>query len=79
MISSEVQFFFFVERKANSTIELEKCKIQEKREMLLVSKAEFNYQIFQRNENLLIDPVFSNWVNFIKKAHHKLFLKCKEF
>ena len=28
---------------------------------------------------LPFDPVFSNWVNFIKKVNHKLFSKAKQF
>ena len=38
---------------------------------------EFNYQISQLNKVLPIDPVFSNWVNFNKNVHHKLFYKFK--
>ena len=62
-----------VERKANSTIEQQKCKGHEKRDRLLISKIEIIYQISQRNEsfasemisqrNKSIDPVFSNRVN----------------
>ena len=29
---------------------------------------EFNNQIFHYNKNLPIDPVFSNWVNFIRNV-----------
>ena len=36
-----------VERKANSTIERQQCKGHEKRDRLLKSKLEINYQIFQ--------------------------------
>ena len=41
-----------VKRKANSTIEQHNCKGQEKRDRLLISKMEINYQISQRNKNL---------------------------
>ena len=35
---------------------------------------EFNFQISQRNEKKLpVDPVFINWVNFIKNV---LFINC---
>ena len=37
----------FFKRKANSTIEQQKCKGHEKRDQLLVSKVEFNFQISQ--------------------------------
>ena len=44
-------FFSFVKRKANSTIERQKCKGHEKPDRLLISLMEFNYQISQRNKN----------------------------
>ena len=56
------QFISFDERNANSAIDQRKCKGQEKRERLLVSKEDFNFQ-----KKTPIDPVFSNWVNFIRK------------
>ena len=34
----------------------------------LISKVDFNFQIFQRNKFFSNFPVFSNWVNFIKKV-----------
>ena len=42
---------------------------------------ENNYQISQRNKSLVIDPVFSNWVNFNKKVSiiNKLLYKFKDF
>ena len=43
---------FFVERKADSTIEQLQCKGHEKRDRLLVWKGQFNFQISQRIENL---------------------------
>ena len=48
--------FFFVQRKANFTIEQQKCKGHKKRDRLLISKREFNFKISQRNNkfNLLI-------------------------
>ena len=56
--------FFFHEkikkRKTNSTIEQQKFKGQEKRDRLLISKVDFNFQISQRIKNLPIDTVFSN-------------------
>ena len=63
-----VQFTSFVERNANSTIEQQKCKVHEKRDRILNSKMEFNYQISQKIKVLPIDPVFSNWVNVITFA-----------
>ena len=43
-------------------------KGHEKRERLLISKMEINYEISQCNQILPIDPVFSNWVNVNKKV-----------
>ena len=65
----QVQFISFVKRKANSTIEQQKCKGHEKRGRLLVSKVDLNYQISERSKKKLTYryPVFSNWVNLIKK------------
>ena len=40
----QVQLISFVERKANSTMEHQKCKGHETRNRLLVSKMEFNYR-----------------------------------
>ena len=51
MISFQVQPISIVKRKANSIIEQKKCKRQEKRDRLLISKMEINYQISQRNKN----------------------------
>ena len=64
MVSFEVQCNSIVKRKANSTIEQQKCKGREKRDRLLISKMEIKYQISQRNKIKRIDPVFSIWVNF---------------
>ena len=47
-----VHFFSFVilfERKATSTVEQQKCKCHEKRDRLLISKAEVSCQISQQN------------------------------
>ena len=53
----------FVKRKANFSIEQQKCKGHEKLDRPLVSKIEF--KISQRNEKKLpFDSVFSNGVNF---------------
>ena len=49
-------------RKANSTIEQQKCKVHEKRDRLLVPKVKLNSQISQRSKIFTL----SNWVNFIK-------------
>ena len=65
---SLVQCIFIVKRRAKSIIELQKCKGQEKRDRLLISKMENNYQISQRNIFDRIDPILSNWVNFNKKV-----------
>ena len=43
---------------ANSTIEEEKCKGHEKRDRLLNSKLELNYQISQRSENFIYRSSF---------------------
>ena len=51
---------FIDKRKANSTIEQQKSKRREKRDRLLISKIEINYQISQRNKSFTFDPVFSN-------------------
>ena len=54
-----VQCISIVKRKANSTIKQQKRKDYEKRDRLLISKMEINYQISQLNKNLRIDPVFT--------------------
>ena len=59
MISFKVQCISIVKRKANSTIEQQKCK--------LIIK--FSREI----KNIPIDPVFSNWVNLIRKV---FFMNC---
>ena len=51
------------------------CKGHEKRDRLLVSKVEFKFQMSQRNKKLSIDPVFSNWVEFIVKVPTSLLLE----
>ena len=61
---SSVHLYF--KRKANSTIEQQNCKGHEKRDRLLILKEEINFQISQLNKSF--DPVFSYWVNFIKKV-----------
>ena len=48
----------------------EKIDSHDKRDRFPISKMEFNYQISQLNEEFL--PVFSNWVNFIKKCQVNL-------
>ena len=59
-------------------MEQQKCKGHGKCDRLVVSKMDFSFQISQRNKSLSIDPVFSNWVNFIKNGvYHKLFVKFK--
>ena len=63
----------FVERKVSSTIEHRNCKAHEKRERLLISKVDFNFQISQQENNIPIDPFCSNWSNFIKKMSYKIF------
>ena len=47
----QVQCIPIVERKANSLIEQQNCKIHEKRDRLLVWKMEIKYQISQRNKS----------------------------
>ena len=61
-----VQFNSTVKRKANSAIEQQMFNGHEKLDRLLVSLLEFQFQLSQQKKNI-IDPVFSNWVNFIKK------------
>ena len=46
MISFQVQCVSIVKRKVNSTMEQQKCKGYEKRDRILSSKVEFNFQIF---------------------------------
>ena len=55
-----VQIISFVERKANSPIEQQKCKSHEKRDQFLVSKVDFKFQISQQNEKL------THWNSFLK-------------
>ena len=53
--------------KTKSTIELQKCTGNKKRDRLLISNMEINYLSSLQNKRvLLIDPVFANWANFIK-------------
>ena len=71
LIFRDVKFYIFsisvlfVKRKADYTIEHQKCKDDEKRDLLIVSKMEF-----QRKKKQLtpFDPVFSNWASFIEKC-----------
>ena len=50
-------FVFHEKREANFTIELQECKGHG-----------FSFQISQQKKYILpIDPVFSSWVNFLKK------------
>ena len=71
-------FFFKFSAFLLSSIEQQKCKIHEKRDRLLISKMELNYHISQRNKSSRTDPVFSIWVDFGKKVHHKVFYKYKD-
>ena len=41
-----------------------------KRELFVVSKVEFNFKISSVIKTLSVDPVFSIWVNVIKKCVH---------
>ena len=41
---------FFVEKKANIIIKVQKCNLPEKHDRILTSKMEFKYQIAQRNK-----------------------------
>ena len=56
-----------VKRKANSTIEHQKCKGHDKRDRLLTSKMK-NIRFPSEIKVIRIDPVFSNYVNFNKKV-----------
>ena len=67
MISFNAQCISIVKRKANSTIEQQKCKGREKRDRPLISKIEINYQDSSEKEVLPIDPVFSNRIIFNNK------------
>ena len=64
LIFRDVKFYIFsisvlfVKRKADYTIEHQKCKDDEKRDLLIVSKMELTP----------FDPVFSNWASFIEKC-----------
>ena len=55
-----VELILFVKNKANSTIELQKCKGSKKRVRFLVSKVRCNIMISQRKKKLIIDLVLSN-------------------
>ena len=59
--------FFFVKRRAKSTVEQQKCKNHLKRDRLLVSKVELNYQISSEIKSVRFHQVFSNWDNFMEK------------
>ena len=49
-------------------LQLRKGKGVEKHDRVLFSKLVFIFQISQRSEKkIAIDPVITNWVNFIKK------------
>ena len=56
----EVQCISIFKRKKNFFIEQQKVKGHEKRDRLLISKMETNYQISQRNK------IFTYWSNFLK-------------
>ena len=61
--SLTIDFFFssvhfFVKRRKTPLIEQQMCKGHKTGARLLGSKVDFN----------LTDPVFSNWVNFIRKV-----------
>ena len=43
---------------ANSTIEQQECKGDEKRDRLLISKMEFNYKISQQNKSSICRSSF---------------------
>ena len=67
--SSTFDFFlsyihFFLKRKANSPIEQQKCKVTKKRDQILVSKVEFNFQICSRTKKIIYRSSFSNSINF---------------
>ena len=68
MIFFQVQCISIVKREANSTIEQQKCKGREKRDRLLISKMEINYQVPSEIKVLAFDQIFSNWVNFNKEV-----------
>ena len=59
--------FFFVKRRAKSTVEQQKCKNHLKRDRLLVPKVELSYQISSEIKSVRFDPVFSNWDNLMEK------------
>ena len=68
LIFFQVHSISFVKKKANFNFEQQKCN------RVLVSKVKFYFQIFQGINILPTNPVFSNWVEFIKKSvNHKLF------
>ena len=69
----QIHFISFAKRKANSSIEQQKCMIREKRDRLLLSKMELNYQLNHPIYKFKpFDPVFSIWGNLSKKGQHKL-------
>ena len=77
MISFQVQLNSFVKKKANSSIEQRNCKSYEKREWILISKMEINYQISQRN-SFISSSSFFKLKSFDQKiVSHNLFLKFK--
>ena len=53
LISFKGQFISYVKRRTNSIIEQQKYKGHKKLDPRLVSKVEFIFQIFQRNENFI--------------------------
>ena len=65
MVSFSVHFISFEKRKA---IKQRNCKGHEKRNRHLFSKVDFDLQVYSGMKILYIDPLFSNWVNFIKKC-----------
>ena len=62
-----VQFILFVERKANSSIVQQKCICHEKRERLLISNVEFNFQFSQRNKKFIYSSSFLQLGQFYQK------------
>ena len=64
--SNFIHFFCWKEGKLHyRTV---KCKEHEKRDRLLVSKVDCNFQISQRNETFTYRSSFLKWVIFIEKV-----------
>ena len=56
------------EKDVNSTLQIRTWNWRKKRGLFLVSKLEFSFGISSGIKILSLDPIFSSWVNVIKRT-----------